>query len=144
MEEKDIVAADPNLDNTAVQENSKKADKVVKTEKKANKKKVVKEKRPSKVGKMLKETGSELKKVTWPTFKETVKRTGVVLAVVIFFGVVLLAFDYCLSILYKLLIKATITPVEKWVSVGLAAVIVIAAATVICLWLVKKKNKSRR
>ena len=144
MEEKDIVAADPNLDNTAVQENSKKADKVVKTEKKTNKKKVVKEKRPSKVGKMLKETGSELKKVTWPTFKETVKRTGVVLAVVIFFGVVLLAFDYCLSVLYKLLVKTTITAVEKWISIGLAGLLVALGVAILCVWLSKKKKQGRR
>lgn len=138
-EEKNVVAADPNLENTAVQENAKKPVKVEKT-----KKKVKKEKKPSKVGKMLKETGSELKKVTWPTFKETVKRTGVVLAVVIFFGVVLLAFDFCLSVLYKLLIKATITAVEKWVSVGLASAIVIAVVVIVCLWLLKKKKASRR
>jgi len=138
-EEKNVVAADPNLENTAVQENAKKPVKVEKT-----KKKVKKEKKPSKVGKMLKETGSELKKVTWPTFKETVKRTGVVLAVVIFFGVVLLAFDFCLSVLYKLLIKATITSVEKWVAVGLACAIVIAVVAVVCLWLLKKKKASRR
>ena len=134
-EEKNVVAADPNLENTAVQENAKKPVKVEKT-----KKKVKKEKKPSKVGKMLKETGSELKKVTWPTFKETVKRTGVVLAVVIFFGVVLLAFDFCLSVLYKLLIKATITAVEKWVSVGLASAIVIAVVVIVCLWLLKKEK----
>jgi len=137
--EKNIVTANPDLDNTAVSENAKKPVKVEKTKKKAKK-----DKNPSKVGKMLKETGSELKKVTWPTFKETVKRTGVVLAVVIFFGVVLLAFDFCLSVLYKLLIKATITSVEKWVAVGLACAIVIAVVAVVCLWLLKKKKASRR
>ncbi|MBO4412512.1 MAG: preprotein translocase subunit SecE [Clostridia bacterium] len=139
-EEKNVVAADPNLDNTAAQENAKKPVKVEKTDKK----KAKKEKKPSKVGKMFKETGSELKKVTWPTFKETVKRTGVVLAVVIFFGVVLLAFDFVLSVLYKLLIKATITAVEKWVAVGLSAAIVVAAVVIICLWISKKKKAGRR
>ena len=143
MEEKEIVTADPNLDNTAVKENAKKADKVV-VKKEKNKKKTKAEKKPSKVGKMIKETGSELKKVTWPTFKETVKRTGVVLAVVIFFGVVLLAFDYILSVLYKILTNATVQPAEKWVAIGLAIALVIGIAVAVCLWLYKKKKASRR
>ena len=138
-EEKNIVTADPNLDNTAVSENAKKPAKVEKT-----KKKVKKDKKPSKVGKMFKETGSELKKVTWPTFKETVKRTGIVLAVVIFFGVVLFAFDFVLSVLYKLLVKTAITPVEKWASIGIAAALVIAGLAILCIWLSKKKKASRR
>lgn len=138
-EEKEVVAADQNLNETAAEQNAKKPEKVEKT-----KKKVKKEKKPSKVGKMLKETGSELKKVTWPTFKETVKRTGVVLAVVIFFGVVLLAFDYVLSVLYKLLIKASITPVEQWVAVGIAGALVACAVAALCIWFVKKKKQGRR
>ena len=137
--EKNIVTANPDLDNTAVSENAKKPVKVEKTKKKAKK-----DKNPSKVGKMLKETGSELKKVTWPTFKETVKRTGVVLAVVIFFGVVLLAFDFVLSVLYKLLVKTEITTVEKWASVGVASALVIAGVVILCIWLSKKKKAGRR
>lgn len=34
-------------------------------------------------GKAFKETFSELKKVTWPSFGEVVKQTGIVLAVVL-------------------------------------------------------------
>ncbi len=41
----------------------------------------------------IKEVLSELKKVTWPTAGKTVKQTGVVLAVVLFFLVVILGFD---------------------------------------------------
>ncbi len=56
------------------------------------------------VGQRLRETGSELKKISWPSFKETMKKTGVVLAVVIFFTAILFAFDYLLSLLNGLLI----------------------------------------
>lgn len=68
-------------------------------------KKAKKKKEKHKFGKKVKDTASELKKVTWPSFKEVVKKTGVVFAVVIFFGAVLLAFDFLMSLLYKLFIS---------------------------------------
>ena len=49
-----------------------------------------------------KETVSELKKVTWPKFPEVVKKTGVVIAVVLIFAVVLL----CLDLLFGFLSSA--------------------------------------
>ena len=58
-----------------------------------DKKKKEKAKKPNKVAKALKDTGNELKKVTWPTFKEVVKQTGIVLVVVLVFAVVLFGFD---------------------------------------------------
>ena len=57
------------------------------------KKKKDKSKKPNKIAKALKETGGELKKVTWPKFKEVVKQTGIVLVVVIVFALVLLGLD---------------------------------------------------
>ena len=51
-----------------------------KEDKKAQKQKKGKDKKPSKMAKRLKETSSELKKVTWPKFKTVLKQTGVVLA----------------------------------------------------------------
>lgn len=50
-------------------------------------------KKPNKVAKALKDTGNELKKVTWPKFSEVVKQTGVVLVVVIVFALVLFGLD---------------------------------------------------
>ena len=38
------------------------------------------------LGKKTKETMSELKKVTWPSFGEVVKKTGIVIAFVVLFG----------------------------------------------------------
>ncbi len=88
-----------NENTTDVKAENKKADE--KSSKNAKNKKPAKEKRG--VGKRIKETVSELKKVSWPSFKNVVKKTGVVLAVVIFFGVCLLAFDFVLSMLHNLL-----------------------------------------
>ena len=70
--------------------------------KKDNKKK---ERKPSNRGKRIKETISELKKVTWPTFGSVVKKTGIVLAVVVIFAVVLFGIDRLLAWLFDLLTK---------------------------------------
>lgn len=78
---------------------ARKAEKeALKNKKKKNNKK---EKKPG-LGKRLKETVSELKKVSWPSFGTVVKKTGIVLAVVLFFTVVLFGFDYVLGLLYNL------------------------------------------
>ncbi len=69
--------------------------------KNAKKKKAKKEKKGG-AGKRIKETVSELKKVSWPSFGTVVKKTGVVLTVVIFFTVILFGFDYVLGLLYNL------------------------------------------
>ena len=68
-----------------------------------DKKKAKKEKGQNKIAKKTKETFSELKKVSWPTFGQVVKKTGVVLAVVIIFTVVLFGIDYLLGLLFDLL-----------------------------------------
>lgn len=69
------------------------------------KQKKEKVKKPNKIAKAVKETGSELKKVTWPTFGKVVKQTGVVLTVVAVFTVVLFGIDLFLGWLYKLLLS---------------------------------------
>lgn len=53
----------------------------------------------------VKETFAELKKVTWPTFGKTMKQTGAVFVVTIFFLVILLIMDQLLGLAYKQLIK---------------------------------------
>ncbi|MFQ6752242.1 MAG: preprotein translocase subunit SecE [Clostridia bacterium] len=67
------------------------------------KKKKDKVKKPSKVGKALKDTGAELKKVSWPKFKEVVKQTGIVLVVVLVFTLVIFGVDRLCSWLTGLL-----------------------------------------
>ncbi len=73
---------------------------------KADKKRKEADEKAGKIGlkQRFKETGSELKKISWPSFKETMKKTGVVIAVVLFFAVVLIAFDFGLSKLFGLLV----------------------------------------
>jgi len=58
-----------------------------------DKKKKEKVKKPSKIAKALKDTGHELKKVSWPGFKQVAKQTGIVLAFVLVFAVVIFGFE---------------------------------------------------
>ena len=51
-------------------------------------------------GRKMKDVFSELRHVSWPTFGKVVKNTGIVLAVVLAFLIVITAFDYGL---YELL-----------------------------------------
>ncbi len=55
------------------------------------------------MGRKLKETFSELRRVTWPTFPKVVKATCVVLVVVISFTVVITAINYGLQELLKVI-----------------------------------------
>ena len=55
------------------------------------------------MGRKLKETFSELKRVTWPTFPKVVKATCVVLVVVIAFTIVATAINYGLQELLGLI-----------------------------------------
>ena len=58
------------------------------------------------MGKRLKETFSELKRVTWPTFPKVVRGTCVVLVVVLAFLVVVTGINYGLNALLKLITGA--------------------------------------
>nr|WP_236887750.1 preprotein translocase subunit SecE [Clostridioides mangenotii] len=53
----------------------------------------------------LKETRQELKRVTWPTGKELLKNTGIVLAVVVSFTIIIWGLDTGLSWLLSLIVK---------------------------------------
>ena len=69
-------------------------------------KKVNKNKRPNlfkRIGAKIKDIFSELKKVSWPTFGKVIKETGIVLAVVLVFLVVITAFDVGLDAVLKLI-----------------------------------------
>lgn len=51
----------------------------------------------------IRETFGELKKVTWPSFGKTMKQTGMVLSVVLIFGVLILGIDLLVGEIIKLL-----------------------------------------
>ncbi len=103
----EAVSADEVIVDETVSESPKEkdADKKSKKDDKNSKSKKKDKKEKRGLGKKVKDTASELKKVTWPSFKEVVKKTGVVFAVVIFFGVVLLAFDFLMSLPYEFFIS---------------------------------------
>lgn len=74
-----------------------------------DKKKPKKEKKERKgLKRRTKETVSELKKVIWPKFPEVVKKTGVVLVVVLIFAVVLLGLDLLLGYISSLLMPPSV------------------------------------
>ena len=59
--------------------------------------------RSVRMGRKLKETFSELKRVTWPSFPKVVKATCVVLVVVLVFTVFVTAINYGLQELLNLI-----------------------------------------
>ena len=65
-----------------------------------------KAKRPnlfSRLGSFFVKSWSELKKVSWPSFKTVLKNTGIVLLVVLFFAVIIGGVDYLFGWLVSLL-----------------------------------------
>lgn len=100
VEQKEVVEVQPQEPKTK----APKKEKSKPEQKKADKKQ--KEHKQSKLGKKVKETASELKKVSWPTFGSVLKKTGVVLAVVLIFAVVLFGIDRLLTWLFELLTSA--------------------------------------
>ena len=58
------------------------------------------------LGSFFVKSWSELKKVSWPSFKTVLKNTGIVLLVVLFFAVVIGVFDYALAWLMSLIFRA--------------------------------------
>ena len=75
-------------------------------EKKNDKKKQDKNKKPNifvRMGRKLKETFSELKRVSWPTFGKALKATGVVLVIVLIFTVIVTGVNYGFSELLELM-----------------------------------------
>lgn len=87
--------SDKTAEKSKAEEKKKQKDKNKKGKKKENKKGLVKK---------TKETASELKKVTWPTFGDVVKKTGIVIAFVVIFGLLIFGVDMLLAFLSGLLI----------------------------------------
>ena len=56
-----------------------------------------------KIGAKIKDVFSELKKVSWPSFGKVLKETGIVIAVVLIFLVIITAFDSGLLALLRLI-----------------------------------------
>jgi preprotein translocase subunit SecE len=74
--------------------------------KRASKRKERRKDKPS-IWQRIKDVFAELKKVRWPSAKETLKHTGIVLAVVAIFSLVVFGIDFGLLELLKLLTRGT-------------------------------------
>ena len=101
----EVMATDPMVANAMLKQKAKE-DKIKQKEKDRKDKEKAKGEKKERRGlfKRLKETGGELKKVRWPAFRHALKQTGVVLGVVVLFGVIVFGIDRGLSWLYNLLI----------------------------------------
>ena len=97
-----LVTEDKTVKNKAEDKKAKKDSKNDKNGKDNKKKKEKKNKKG--LIRKTKETASELKKVTWPSFGEVVKKTGVVIAFVVIFGLLIFGIDTLLSWLVTLLV----------------------------------------
>ena len=98
------VKSEQTKEEVVVKKPEKNAKKTKVNDKKAkSNKKDPKEK--GKVKRKIKETLSEFKKVTWPSFGEVCKRTGVVLVVVVVFAVIIFGIDAGLGALMNLITK---------------------------------------
>ena len=96
--EKETKKAEKTKEDKKQDKNTKNNKKNVKNAKNGKK---VKEKGSLK--RKTKETFAELKKVTWPSFADVCKKTGVVLVVVLIFAVIIFGIDTGLGALMRLL-----------------------------------------
>ncbi|MFQ6724037.1 MAG: preprotein translocase subunit SecE [Clostridia bacterium] len=101
VEETQQVSAENKKVEVKTEEKVAKKEEPKKTEKPKKKKK---DKKQSKMAKRLKETSSELKKVTWPKFTTVLKQTGVVLAVTAAFLLVVFGIDRLCSWLVSFIV----------------------------------------
>ncbi|MCM1404609.1 MAG: preprotein translocase subunit SecE [Prevotella sp.] len=61
------------------------------------------------LGRSIASICSELKKVHWPTFKQVMKATGIVLGIVILFGIILLGIWILFGLLHYLLVNGSLS-----------------------------------
>lgn len=61
------------------------------------------------IGRGIASVFSELKKVHWPTFKQVMKATGIVLGIVILFGIILLGIWILFGLLHYLLVNGSLS-----------------------------------
>ncbi|MDE6614290.1 MAG: preprotein translocase subunit SecE [Clostridia bacterium] len=95
-----LMDADLSAQTATAQKNANKKNKTKKSEQKP--------KLGARIRRSLKEMFSELKKVSWPTAKKTMSMFGIVIAVVLFFLVIISAFDYGIINLVELLMKHSV------------------------------------
>ena len=76
-----------------------------KTEKKAKTPDKKKDKKPNRILRWLKDLRGELKKVTWPSAKDTMKNVAIVIVCVLVVGVMIWVFDAVVKLVVEALLK---------------------------------------
>ena len=76
-----------------------------KTQKKAKTPAKKKDKKPNRILRWLKDMKGELKKVTWPSGKDTLRNVLIVIACVIVVGVCIWVFDFVAKLVVEALLK---------------------------------------
>ena len=64
-----------------------------------------KDKKPNRVARWLKDLRGELKKVTWPSAKDTAKNVGTVIVCVLLVGVLIWVFDWVVKLVVEALLN---------------------------------------
>lgn len=99
VETQEVEIVEPDTNKTeSIEKTDKKANKDNKADKKTAKK--PKKEKKGGIGKKIKESVSEIKKVNWPTFGKVCKQTGMVISVVVVCTLVLFGIDRLLSLLF--------------------------------------------
>ena len=76
-----------------------------KTEKKAKTPDKKKDKKPNRILRWLKDLKGELKKVTWPSAKDTMKNVAIVIVCVLVVGVMIWVFDAIVKLVVEALLN---------------------------------------
>lgn len=62
-------------------------------------------KKPGKIATFFRELKSEFKRISWPTFKQVINNTGIVIAFIVILGLFVALVDLGFTYLYQLIIK---------------------------------------
>lgn len=62
-------------------------------------------KKSGKIATFFRDLKSEFKRITWPTFKQVVNNTGIVIAFIIILGLFIAAVDFLFTYLYQFILK---------------------------------------
>ncbi len=62
-------------------------------------------KKPGKIATFFRELKSEFKRISWPTFKQVINNTGIVIAFIVILGLFVALVDLGFTYLYQFIIK---------------------------------------
>ncbi len=62
-------------------------------------------KKPNKIATFFRELKSEFKRISWPTFKQVINNTGIVIAFIVILGLFVALVDLGFTYLYQFIIK---------------------------------------